>query len=89
LRVEDVLVELGVLVFVLGLSHGDCGARVLVQHAGDGVWYHIAPFHFFAHRYHIVLDDFQDGLDVELGIFQETDEQFKGAVSGAPADAVQ
>ena len=82
-------VELGVFVFVLALAIGDGRAGMLVQDARYEIWDDVAPLDLLAHRDHVVLNDFEDGRQVEFRILQETDEQFEAAIAGAAADAVQ
>ncbi len=83
------LVELGVFVFLVGLSHCYAETWMLVEDSGYHVRNHVAPLDFISHRYHVVLNHPEDRGQVELWILEEPHEQFETAITRPAAYAVK
>ena len=48
---------------------------MLVQYAGDHIWYVEAPFQLFTHRLDMLLDALEQGTQLVFRIMKESDQE--------------
>ena len=83
LIIHHVVIELTVVVLVLGLANSDGILRVSVQHTRNHLRNDVAPLVLVAKRQEQFLDGIQHRTQIVLGILEEGQQQFRGAVASA------